>query len=135
MKKRPVSPPPLLSVSLSSLHSPFPFRETIILDHLIYCRLLCLRETASHFVSLLRDNLRLSLVVLRLRSGKRENLRKMYRWFERGDARLVGGSILRGEWERRLLDRTLMDVAGTSYESVLIFDAIVIYIWCLYENN
>lgn len=47
----------------------------------------------------------------------------------------MGGSVLRGEWERRLLDRTLMDVAGTSYESVLIFDAIVIYIWCLYENN
>lgn len=33
------------------------------------------------------------------------------------------------------IDRTLLDVAGTSYESVLIFDAIVIYIWCLYENN
>lgn len=29
------------------------------------------------------------------------------------------------------IDRTLMDVAGTSYESVLIFDAIMIYIRCL----
>lgn len=69
VKERPV----LLYSSLCSffffyslfilLHSAFLFRETIILGHLGLLSLLCAEETASHFVSLLRDNLRLSVSI------------------------------------------------------------------------
>lgn len=90
VKERPV----LLYSSFCSFYSlfilfnsAFLFRETIILGHpSAFCRYCRAEETASHFVSLLRDNLRLSVsirestVVLAVTFEKRETREAYHVW-------------------------------------------------------